>query len=167
MKEKYNLALLPMTKSEDIINASQAFSNMADKYVLGEQSLPHLTLYQFKIEESETKHLWEVVCETWNEDPINLVLEKLSFITFDEDIYWVSLLPGNPTILRKMHEKISRIINHPAKESFDPHVTLINTRNKDCKKEVDKFAIQYEPIRDSFILKLGKRDDVGQFTEVV
>lgn len=167
MIKKYNLALLPMIKSEEVVNVSQSFSNMADKYLLGEHSLPHLTLYQFEIEESEVDNLWEKVREEWDEKSIDLVFEKFSCLTFDNNIYWVSLLPDHADILYEMHEKIADIINHPIKKYFDPHMTLISTKNKDYEKEVDKFSVHYKPVRDNFILKLGKCDDVGQFTDVV
>ena len=167
MKKKYNLALTPITKSDVIIQASQAFSGIADKYILGKNSLLHVTLYQFEIEESAIEKSWKEVCEIWKEKPIKLVFEKVSCLTFDNNIYWISLVPSEVEILHKMHGKIAGGIKLPVKKDFDPHMTLINTRDKSCEREVSKFLVSYELIGDDFVLKLGECDDVGQFTRFV
>jgi 2'-5' RNA ligase len=167
MKNRYNLALMPMTISEDVVRLSHAFSDIADKYVLGEKSLPHVTLCQFEAEEDEIDSIWKKVCEKWREEPIDLVFEKFSCLTFDNQVYWVSLLPNNTDALHDMHRRIAGIINQPIKKSFDPHMTLINTKNKEYDAKVDKYSRSYKPLRDMFLLKLGRCDDVGQFTEVI
>jgi 2'-5' RNA ligase len=66
-----------------------------------------------------------------------------------------------------MHGLIAHIINLPIKKSYDPHMTLISTKNKEYEKEVKKFLSLYEPISDKFVLSLGKLDDIGQLIEVI
>lgn len=167
MKNRYNLALLPMTINDDVIKLSHTFSEYADRYILGENSLPHVTLCQFETEEDAIESIWEKVCEKWGEEPIYLIFDKFSCLTFDNQVYWLSLLPNNTDALLDMHKKIVDIINQPVKKSFDPHMTLINTKNKEYEVKVNEYSRSYQPIRDMFILKLGRCDDVGRFTEVI
>ena len=167
MKKKYNLALTPVSRDEEFINLSQKFLTIADKYLLGKNSLPHITLYQFEIEEEEIEHVWEKVNKEWEEKPIDVELSKFSCITFDNTIFWVSLLPSNTDILHEMHSEIATLINLPIKKSFDPHLTLINTKDKDYEKEVAKLSGSYVPTTDTFTLTLGKCDEIGQLTEII
>ncbi len=140
---------------------------MADEYLLSDSSLPHVTLYQFQVEEKEIDHTWERVCNVWKEQPIDLVFSKFSCITFDGNIFWVSLLPDNCDALHKMHDFIASILQLPVKKTFDPHMTLINTRNEKYEQEVAKLSGSYKPIADSFILSLGASDDIGQLTQII
>lgn len=165
--KKYNLSLMPMTINDEVVKLSHVFSDFADKYVLGEKSLPHVTLCQFEADDDEIDSIWKKVCEKWGEEPIELMFEEFSCLTFDNQVYWVSLLPNNVDIMHDMHGKIANIINQPIKKSFDPHMTLINSKNKEYEMQVDKYSSSYKSIRDKFILKLGRCDDVGQFTEII
>lgn len=167
MKKKYNLALVPTSKSEEFITLSQKFSNISDKYLLGNNSLSHVTLYQFEADEKEIRNIWKRTCEIWEEKSINLEFSKFSCITFDDKIYWVSLLPNNCDVLHKMHRVITEVIKLPIKKIFDPHLTLVSTKNKDYQKEAVKLSPSYTPITDIFILALGKTDEIGQFTEII
>ncbi len=167
MKNKYNLALTPISKKEEFIKLSQQFSNIADKYSLGNNSLPHVTLYQFEADEKEIENIWKQTCEIWEEKPINLEFSKFSCITFDNATYWVSLLPNNYDTLHKMHSIIANIIKLPIKKNFDPHVTLISTKNKDYEKKADEISQSYTPITDTFVLTIGKSDTVDQLTEII
>lgn len=167
MPKKYNLALTPVTKGGEIVTFSQKFSNIADKYLLGKSSLPHVTLYQFDAEEKEIDTIWEGVRRVWEEKPVELEFNKFSCISFDNIIYWVSLLPRDCSALHEMHGIIARILGLPPKKNFDPHMTLINTKDKTYEKEVDKSRPSYVPITDTFVLTLGLSDEIGQLTEVV
>lgn len=166
MKRKYNLALIPQTKADEVISIARKFSAIADKYLLGENSNPHVTLYQFEVEESEDG-IWARVSEAWKEKPITLAFNEMSCITFDNVIYWVSLLPDQTAILLKMHNNIAGMIALPVKKSFDPHMTLINSKNKNYENEVQRLSPSYHAIRDTFVLCLGRSDDVGQLTEIL
>ena len=53
MKKKYNIALVPKSCGEEVVKISQQLSGIADKYQLGDKSLPHVTLCQFEAEEKE------------------------------------------------------------------------------------------------------------------
>lgn len=164
---KYNLALTPLSKGDEVVKCANQLSKLADKYLLGKNSLPHVTLYQFETEENEIKNIWNCVGKAWNEEPIELEFKKFSSVTFNGVIYWVSLLPNNRDKLHEMHGLIAQVLNKQIKSSFDPHMTLFNTKNKDHDKEVYAMRKLYKPISDTFVLSLGNSDDVGQLTKVI
>lgn len=167
MKRKYNLALIPQMKGNEVVSFAHMFSSIADKYLLGENSNPHVTLYQFEIEEKEVGDVWARISDEWEEKPIALEFNKFSCITFDNTTYWVSLLPDQNAALHKMHSKIAHMVGLPIKASFDPHMTLISSKNKGYEKEVQKLSPLYHTIADTFVLCLGRSDDVGQLTEIL
>lgn len=164
---RYNLALIPVSQSKEIIGLVKKFSHLADKYLLDENSLPHVTLYQFEANKNEIDGLWQQISKIWKEYPIDLKFKEFSCLTFDNSTYWVSLLPDNCDKLHKMHLFIADAMNLSANKFFDPHMTLISTKNSEYEKEVEKIWQSYVPILDSFILALGKSDDIGQFIEIV
>jgi len=166
-KRKYNLALIPQTKVNEVICLARQFSGIADQYLLGENSNPHVTLYQFKVEEKDINDIWTRVSKQWEVKPIKLEFNKLSCTTFDDLTYWVSLLPNQRAILHKMHHNMADRIGLPVIKSFDPHMTLINSKNKDSEKEVQKLSPFYHTITDTFVLCLGRSDRVGQLTKII
>src|SRR6185312_16173512 len=107
MRKKYNLALIPVSKSNEVLVFATQLLHLADNYLLGEESLPHVTLYQFHAEENDIHSIWEKANQGWQYQPLNLVFNEFSCITFDNQIYWVSLLPDNRDILHKMHGYIA------------------------------------------------------------
>ncbi len=167
MKQKYNLALIPQAKAEEVIHLSQKLSKLADKYLLGKNSNPHVTLYQFEMEAQELAPLCSRLKKEWQEKPIALSFGQLSYTTFNKRIYWISLLPKQTVILHKLHSKIAELIGLPVKTAFDPHMTLINSKNKPSEQEVQKLLPLAQPLTDTFILCLGSSDEVGQLTEIL
>lgn len=161
---KYNLALIPISCGNEVIRYANQFSTMADKYLLGSNSLPHVTLYHFETDRVED--IWKQVTDVWNEKSILLNFFEFSCVSFDNCIFWASLLPDNGDELHRMHRLIAQVLEKPVKENFEPHMTLFNTKHKDYEKEVNELKKTYTPISDKFILSLGKSDDVGQFSEV-
>jgi len=167
MKRKYNLALVPQTNADEVVSFARKFSSIADKYLLGKNSNPHVTLYQFEAEEKEVDDIWARISDQWEEKLITLEFSKLSCVTFDNITYWVSLLPDKSALLHKMHSHIADMIGLTVKKSFDPHMTLINSKNKDYRNEVQRLSPGYHTIADTFILCLGRSDDVGQLIEIL
>lgn len=164
---KYNLALTPLSKGDETVKCANQLSKLADKYLLGEESLPHVTLYQFEAEEKAIADIWNRVEKAWKEEPIELEFKEFSCISFDGAIFWTSLLPNNGDKLQKMHSLIAQVLDKPIKKSFDPHMTLFNTKNKNYEKDVDTIKSSYKPISDKFILSLGHSDDTGQLTRII
>jgi 2'-5' RNA ligase len=164
---KYNLALIPASKSDEAISLAKKFSDIADEYLLGDKSFPHVTLYQFQAEEKEIEHIWEQVCGIWEEQLLFLTFNKFSCMTFDDNIFWISLLPDNRDVLLEMHGYIANILGLPIKKTFDPHMTLISTKNKEYEKEAVLVSDSYKPITDKFMLALGVLDNIGQVTNII
>lgn len=167
MKKKYNLALIPTSKGNEVITLAKKLSAIADMYILSEKSLPHVTLYQFQIEEKEVDEIWKNICRVWQEKQIDLMFDQFSCMTFDNCIFWASLLPNHCEVLHKMHIDIAHVLRLPVNKSFDPHMTLISSRTNEYEKEVALISDSYKPISDTFILSLGVSDDIGQLTEII
>lgn len=167
MKNQYNIVLIPLNKKNSFIKYSHYLSGIADTYLLGENSLPHVTIYQFQASESEIKSIWENACEKINQASLQLSFREFSCITFDKKIFWASLLPDNIDVLMKMHAIIADVVKQPVKANYDPHLTLINTKDSTYENLVNQLSERYSPIKDTFILALGRSDEIGQFTEVI
>lgn len=167
MKYKYNLALVPLSISDEVINLAKKLSYLADKYLLGHDSLPHITLYQFHADENDINSIWEKVCNGWSYESLDLTFAEFSCVTFDDQIHWVSLMPDKRDILHEMHEYVARAITMPVKNVFDPHMTLFNTKNKEYQKDVIRLYGSRPLLKDRFILSLGISDDIGQFKKII
>lgn len=163
----YNLALIPISKSDEVIKCANQFSKFADNYLLGKDSLPHITLYQFEADEKEIEDIWKRVKSNWKEKPIELEFKEFSCLSFDGVIFWASLLPNHCEKLHEMHQLIAQVLDKPIKKNFDPHMTLFNTKNKAYENDVDVIKKSYIPISDTFVLSLGRSDDVGQLAKII
>lgn len=167
MLQKYNLALLPCTIQNKITDLSRQLSELADTYLLGDSSLPHLTLYQFEYEENHLPQLWEKICAALYPQNISLELTQISCITFDDHTYWASLLPSQTSGIFEIHAQAAEILCLPTKKNIDPHVTLINTLNKDYTSIVQDKITPHLPLNDEFKLALGKCDIYGQYNYAI
>lgn len=167
MIKKYNIAFVPVLHRNTIINFAKYFSPIADRYLLGEHSLPHVTLYQFSLDDSAIGDIWEKIIATFNETQIELTFDEFSCITFNHEIYWTSLMPNKREILTNAHCLIANIIEMPINMTYDPHMTLMSTKNKDYESDVDKLKNHYVPVTDTFTLSLGECDDIGQYIEIL
>lgn len=163
----FNIALVPRVISLKVIEYARYFSSISDGYLLGEASLPHVTLYQFKGNEDE---LARIVSELEAVDirrSLVLRFEEFSCITFDHEVYWASLMPDKVHELTEMHGLIANLINHPVKKNYDPHMTLMSTRDRDYELVVDSLRLDYTPLCDEFILSIGRSDEIGQYLELI
>ncbi|HEU5281422.1 MAG TPA: 2'-5' RNA ligase family protein [Gammaproteobacteria bacterium] len=163
----FNIALIPESKSMDVINCAKHFSGIAGQYLLGDLSLPHVTVYQFKARESEIDSVLNKVKSANIEHAINLSFETFSCITFDNKTHWASLMPDNVDELNHMHKTIASAINRPVKSNYDPHMTLMSTQQSDYELLVDSVKQNYRPISDKFVLSVGESDEVGQYLKVI
>lgn len=169
MIKKFNLALMPSVISQDVIQVAQKLSSISDTYLTGSNSLPHLTLYQFRIEENEIDAIWQRACDVWGDESIELNLQEWSWVTFDNNTYWISLVPtkNHHERLHEMHAKIAGVLELEIKKSFDPHITLCNTKNKAYKEFVEKQSRLFVPMKDVFHLRLGMSGEDGQFIHAI
>src|SRR5438067_898242 len=121
-------------------------------YNLDEQSLPHVTLCQFYREESEVEAIWEEVCAARSHHTFELEFKNFSFLTFDNKMFWISLLSGAAPELRKWQTEINSILKLSSKRPYDPHLTLISTLDRAYESKASPLVEDYHPIADKFIL---------------
>ena len=164
--KKYNIALLPLTKTNDFINISQKFSSLSGGYLLGLQSLPHVTIGQFHSNEDNIFEMWEKACDKLTKF-VNLSFKEISFITFDKVTFWISLIPEQIYILNEIHSKLTATLSNPIERYYDPHLTLVNTTNKLSLNEIKRILEKDIPIFDGFFLALGECDELGQLTKII
>ena len=170
MKKKYNIALRPRTKDQQVIELAHQFFHLANSYLLGPQSLPHVTLCHFHAEEKDLSTLWEKTIEAIKPEKIQLTFSKFSYNSYNKTMYWISLLPDHFAELKKWHLSIAEIIKEPVNRSYDlydPHMTLLNTRHDSAHAIVQRVAEKFQPVTDEFYLALGATDEAGQFVETI
>jgi 2'-5' RNA ligase len=164
MKSRYNIALIPITKSEKFVDLAKNFYPIAGKYKLGTDSHPHITLCQFMATEGEAKSFWEKVCDSSIEHTIKLSLIGIESCTTDST-NWIFLRPDRLTHLMKMHCIVADIIDTRIGrcfEEYDAHMTLVNTDKENYEDAV--ISQQFQPIEDEFQISLAATDDLGQYT---
>jgi 2'-5' RNA ligase len=167
MLKKYNIALVPVLQNEKIIRCAEYFLKISDQYQLGKNSLPHVTLCHFQANENEIDLLWKRVCKRLEKHQLELTFEYFSCTTFDNKIYWISLIPDQSSTLDKMHQTVAAIVNQPINQHYDPHMTLLNTKDINYKNMLNEMRQSYTTISDHFALALGERDAVGQLIKIL
>jgi 2'-5' RNA ligase len=166
MKQKYNLALRPVNKASEVIAYAKQLTPVAWEYQLGDFSLPHVTLYHFYLEPEILDTLWKKVLKIWQAKAITLKFAEIATTTYDDKtLHWASLMPDQRPELFKLHEVIANIIEHPLKPTFDPHMTLVNSKSTDLLAQVNNLLGNYSPLQDEFVLTLGSSDQIGQYLE--
>ncbi len=60
MLKKYNIALIPIKNSRQFVNYAIALSRniLSATYLLGEKSLPHVSLCHFETDENNIETIW-------------------------------------------------------------------------------------------------------------
>lgn len=165
--KKFNLALLPITTSEQYITISQTFAFLKTEYQLGEKSLPHVTICQFYAEESEIDTIWESIDDSIKENTIELEFDKFSCISFDNKTFFISLLPNDASELFKLRSELACYTKESIHKPYDPHMTLISTSDSSYEIKADSLIKKNITVSDRFILALGLSDEIGQFIEIV
>jgi 2'-5' RNA ligase len=167
MKYRYNVALIPRTKSSEFIDLAKNFYHIAGEYKLGVGSQPHITLCQFMASESECESFWGKICESSLEHTITLSLVGIEWFSTDST-NWIFLRPNRLESLMKTHCIAADIIETrmgKCFENYDAHMTLVNTDNENFKEAVKSQS--FEPIQDEFVLTLGLTDAMGQYKKVL
>jgi len=164
---KYNIALIPESCSDLVINCANNFKHISDRYLLGENSFPHVTLYRFSSDASEIEHIIQKINNSNIPKTINLQFNEFSYASFHRSVYWTSLMPDKVDELNHMHYLTSKILGKPVKENFDPHMTLMNTKHAQYESLAADVKQRYNSIRDKFILTIGESDDIGQVTKII
>lgn len=161
---RYNLALVPKNISNFIVNLIINFNSQTHTYCLGKNSIPHITIAQFEANEREVELIWHQVCESkWPNVYLNL--NAFSNLTFDNSIYWISLLPESKEVLIEIFNKIKKLVSPLRQEDYDPHLTLFNYLRL-TDKMID-LVNQQITITDEFEITLGFCDEFGQLNNVL
>lgn len=156
---------MPKTKTDEIIKLTLLFETLFGQYKVGPCSYPHVTISQFYHEGDEIISIWDKIINEFGNINLKLTFERLSFISFNEKDFWVSLIPDNIDYLHGINKKISSILNLKQKREYDPHLTLFSTKDRSCES-INK-NIKIPTIADDFYLAIGVCDELGQFTQII
>lgn len=161
--KKYNIAFVPKLKSEDFITLTKD-SKHIENYCVGPESIPHITICQFYYNPDQIESLWDEICSEPLETTISLSFKEFSIISFDNNLYWISLLPYHVDKLTDIFNIISKKVECIRKDTYDPHLTLFNSHLEnahlyDTTKEIF--------IEDNFELVLGETDEIGQLKYIM
>jgi len=173
---KYNIALVPHNRQIFIDYAGQSLGAAhQNSYLIGEQSLPHITLCHFLAEPDQIPMIWQAI-EAQQLQKTNLFI-RLAFIrsksysgSVIEDGSWVSLIPNHLFELNHLHQNIAKIIKHPTNAAwahYDPHLTLFNTKDLAGYQAIATPTVINPPFEEHFSLVLGTSDAVGQLTSIL
>jgi 2'-5' RNA ligase len=167
--KKYNIAFIPKSKADEFISLSKLKEKKELTYMLGEGSLPHVTVCQFYLEEDNLEETWREICTNSSYETISLTFKKYSHITFGNDIYWLSLIPEESEELNEIFDYVLKTVTPIRKDKYDPHLTLFNYLKKENPSElVENFIVHQDiNIADEFELIIGECDKVGQLTSIV
>lgn len=162
----YCIALLPIKNADAFISLSQQISLEKD-YKLGFNSIPHVTISQFWLEENKLEMLWEKVITTMNIRTLNLTFITFSCLTFDNKFFWISILPTKTVELHKLHKQLNSIINTKPSRPYDPHLTLLSTKDSNYIEKASPILSKDISISDDFLIAIGNCDELGQFTNII
>ena len=167
MNCRYNIALVANTCTNTVISYAKNFTDIADKYLLSNASLPHVTLHQFDANNDELSNIIAKLESSNVTKSLELEFENFSCITFGNNIFWASLLPNKINEIISLHVDIANLLKMPIKKSFDPHMTLMSTKECRYEEKVNSLKKIYKPIKDEFTLTIGHSDEIGQYLKVI
>jgi len=168
---RLNIALLPKNKSQAFVDLSTSFSISSD-YTLGNDSHPHITLTQFTVpDDYDIDELWEAVKSHLPTTELSIKLDKFSIFESAEHV-WVSLLIKPDPVCNNLREQLFYFLKErgitcssTSLEKYDPHLTLARKAKLSLLDQVKTRNEVHE--EDTFLLSLGKSDEIGQFVEVI
>jgi hypothetical protein len=133
-------------------------------YCLSDNSLPHVTVCQFYYDDNQIMNLWAEINSLPIQNSCELHFKTLSTISFDNSIYWFSLIPNENGFLQNMFNILSQKVENIRKDDYDPHLTLFNFLPETLHFNE---LLQNIDICDHFNLILGECDKVGQLTKIL
>lgn len=163
--KRFNIAYIPKYNSKEFIKLSRSFNPKSYNYNLGENSLPHITICQFLADVSEIGQIWNDVGFKIREYKITLSFNSFSNISFDDKLFWLSIIPEPNQQLIDTFNIVSTIVNPIKKDTFDPHLTLFNYFPE---KLILNFPVEREiSMEEEFELILGESDCSGQLKNII
>ena len=174
--QRYNLALIPVTYQLELIKIADQFKHGGEiDYLLGNTSLPHITLAQFYLDDITTlEKIWDNVSQLKQNKPQRLTLQlkglNCYFDSKQNDFVWLQLLPESSIDLVSLHHEIINILKdyaitslNKSLENYEPHLTLAHTTNLIYVDECEQYQIA---LTDQFYIGLGESDEIGQLTRL-
>lgn len=163
--KRFNIAYLPKYNSRAFISISKRFKPKSHNYNLEENSLPHITICQFNAKEGELGQIWNAIRSNIDEQNISLIFTSFSNISFDEKLFWLSIIPESNQQVIDTFNIISKIVKPMRNDPFDLHLTLFNYFPE---KQNINFPINEKiMIEEEFELILGESNDVGQLKNII
>lgn len=164
--KRLNIAFIPKKKREEFVILAQQYQ-LIHSYCLGKNSIPHVTLCHFYLNENKVPDFWKEVCSKIDIPKIKLTFNKISNISFDGLVYWVSLIPEQNSYLEDIHHMISREVESLRKDKYDPHLTLFNYLKFESEPDFQGLLISNFLFEDEFYLAIGESDNFGQLIRII
>ncbi|OGV41310.1 MAG: hypothetical protein A3F46_03975 [Legionellales bacterium RIFCSPHIGHO2_12_FULL_42_9] len=172
---KFNIALVPIeTHRDQFINYATDLSSIkAAEYLLGEGSIPHVSLCQFEAEETEIINVVQKM------KALSLLPIQLTFSTQRCKTYpthplwgkwsWISLISDQLDQLKSLHLQVAQIVKpiNASFDDYDPHMTLFNSCNKEQSSKLNQSPQLKAALTGEFEIILGELDDVGQVVTIL
>ena len=170
---RYILALIPEEQNRlAYLEAAQVFAGICDGYLLGENSIPHVTLCSFACDDPQILFQpWQAI--TCPIRPLGLHLKKGQT---PPNHYSLGITIARDIPLLDLHNHVIAILEgfkitplNPSRDLYQPHLTLAGIRWEPST------SLQLSPILDAllskpslpFRLALGLGDDIGQYLKTL
>jgi len=169
--QRFNMVLLPKEKGAEFVLISQRFYSEGADYVLGEGSLPHVTIAQFEADGVSLNLFLEKIQPNLN----NEMMLHFSQLDCRSDLdrpecVWLSLLPVEDKMLHFLHKKIFSILQEcgitcisKSLDFYYPHLTLLHVPMANYKHNPQHPIY----IDDVFYVAIGLSDEIGQFVGAI
>jgi hypothetical protein len=176
MLQKYNIVFTPDQNLKQFIQYAEKLSQdiPPDKYLLGVNSIPHVSLCQFELESDRIEDVWGKVIAL-KPPALRMTFAERRSKSYPGHpkwggVCWVSLMPDHIDQLTKIHLEIANIIKKPLNAAFseyDPHLTLFNSLAEESCAFLNRMPKVDPPLAEDFNVALGLIDDLGQVTEIL
>jgi 2'-5' RNA ligase len=173
--QRYNIVLLP---PEDAYAAYQTyaqemFHEVKHTYLLGDKSLPHITLCQFNCADLVLLKSVQDASAALDIQPYSPWFTGLSIAVDVKELphlYWIGLMIVREAMLVSMHLRVRRMLENfgleclnAQGEEYRPHLTLANAYLKFPLTLLQAPTHLLGEPKHTFKLTLGLSDDWGQF----
>jgi len=165
---RYNAALLALEPQQYVWEA-QRFARNAQGYLLGDQSLPHVTLAQFYADHQTYAAIVNNLRTITKVPPLQFIGFNFGKDDHEESIWWVSLSIVRDPELVHLHQSVCTILKQHQTEPINsngelyrPHLTLARIREAHLDS-LSSAVLDLSP----FAFVVGESDEFGQFKKVL
>ena len=164
--KRYIIALHVNEEKPLIEFAEKHFASVAENYLLGKDSHPHITLVQFYATEVDyAKIVYFLETITTRPKPTILGMQ-FGYDSKDKEVLWAGLIVKRDEPLVGLHEQLVKFLTRhnipcliPTNELYAPHITLARIRTNTIASS------RFEPT-PNFNLVIGIGDEFGQLKEI-